>query len=206
MTEKGLNPKLQSFSSCFGEGKNIYVEYGNNYENTTIISAHYDGESFFDNSGGVIALLNVSKEILVNEFSSTSLVLLFTDQEETYQQGAANFLRDNCKYYFTKNINIDGFGIGDELYKVSELVKNSNSEIDLFLCDSDEFLKFGIPSTTYFSAFSNDYLKSNRNNNIYSVFVKYHSESFYFKKYSPFNTKSLFQKLNWEINKSSKHE
>lgn len=195
LSENGLSPIIQPFSSCFGVGENIYVEYENNNENTTVISAHYDGESFFDNTGGVIALLNLSKEILANKFSSSSLVLLFTDQEETYQQGSAYFIRNNIKYHIVKNINIDGFGIGDDIFEVSSLIDNTNSRDNLFLCDSDEFIKFGIPSITYFSSFRSDFLDAQRIDTVYSVFEKYISNSFYYNNINNHSINKLSFKL-----------
>jgi Zn-dependent M28 family amino/carboxypeptidase len=195
LIENSFTPQTQTFVSCFGEGKNVYARIGDiSKQNTIVISAHYDGESFFDNTGGVIALLNLSIK-----FSSLDLpfpiIILFTDQEETYQQGAAYFLKLHSQVNISKHINIDGFGVGDRLYSVSKLIDNTKSCNDLFLSDSYVFLKHRIPSMSYFSAFSEDFLKAKKSNKIYYTFKKYESEAFFRAKYYENNKNNLIEKL-----------
>lgn len=195
LKEDGFDPQIQTFISCFGEGKNIFAEIGNsNLQNKIIISAHYDGKSLFDNTGGVIALLNVS-EIISNHKLPFSFIFLFTDQEETYQQGAAYFLQSHVPTDISKNINIDGFGLGAEVYSVSELTHNTYKNSDLYLCDSDEFVKHGISSISYFSAFECDFMNAKNNGNIYLTFEKYKTESFFKNKYDNQNIQILINKL-----------
>lgn len=180
LKKNGFNPKIQNFFSSFGDGRNIFTEINNDDQKKNIVlSAHYDGESLFDNAGGVIALLDLSKRIRQLE-RPFSVVILFTDQEETYQQGVAHFIKE----YITNNIihkaiNIDGFGIGDELFSVSELTKNIHTDKDLFLCDSNEFNENDIPSISWFSAFIEDFKKAKVNNNILYSFEKYKTDKFY---------------------------
>lgn len=180
LKKNGLSPKIQNFFSNFGDGRNIFTEINNdNQKKNIVLSAHYDGESLFDNAGGVIALLDLSKRIRQLELPF-SVGFLFTDQEESYQQGVAHFIKE----YITntiihKNINIDGFGIGDELFSVSELTKNIHTDNDLFLCDSNEFNKNDIPSISWFSAFKEDFKKAKVNNNILYSFEKYKTDKFY---------------------------
>lgn len=173
----GINPVVQSFYSCFGKGKNVYAEIGNKYQKI-VLSAHYDGTSIFDNNAAVISLLELSEKLLRQELPF-SIIILFTDQEETYQQGSAYFLKYYTKDGIIKNINIDGFGIGDEIFTVESLIKNVNTDDDLFLTDRDEFSKFGIPSKSYFSAFQDDFDFAKKSGEVYLTFEKYKSESFF---------------------------
>jgi hypothetical protein len=177
----GINPIIQSFFSCFGKGKNIFAEIGNKSKKI-VLTAHYDGTSIFDNNAAVITLLELSCKILPEELPY-SIIILFTDQEESYQQGSAYFLRDYSKDDIIKNINIDGFGIGNELFTVDSLIKNINTDTDLFLTDRDEFSKCGIPSTSYFSAFKIDFVSAKESGNIFSTFEKYKSELFFKNKF-----------------------
>lgn len=196
LKKNGFNPKIQNFFSSFGEGRNLFAEITNDDQKKNIVlSAHYDGESLFDNAGGVIALLDLSKRI--QKFKPPiSVVILFTDQEESYQQGAAHFIKENItNNIIYKNINIDGFGIGDELFCVSELTKNIKTDNDLFLCDSDEFMKHGTPSLSYFSSFKMDFKSAQLNGNINFVFKKYKLDSFFKKTYKAENIKHQLNKL-----------
>ena len=194
LKECGFIPQIQNFTSCFGEGRNIYAPIDDiNLKNKIIISAHYDGESFFDNAGGVIALLHLSKMISNPELPS-STIFLFTDQEETYQQGTAYFLQSHVQIKISNNINIDGFGLGEDIYSISELTHNTYNNGDLYLCDSDEFIKHGIPSISYFSAFKEDFMNAKNKNNIYSSFQKYRCDSFFRNTYN-YNIKNLINKL-----------
>jgi hypothetical protein len=191
----GINPVVQSFYSCFGKGKNVYAEIGNKYQKI-VLSAHYDGTSIFDNNAAVISLLELSEQILLKELPF-SIIILFTDQEETYQQGSAYFLKEYTKDGIIKNINIDGFGIGDAIFTVESLIKNINTDHDLFLTDRDEFTKFGIPSVSYFSAFKDDYNLAKCTGEVFSTFEKYKSEVFFTEKYQ-LNNFNLFIELLWK--------
>jgi hypothetical protein len=106
-----------------------------------------------------------------------------SDQEEVYQQGSAYFIKEKCFSNIIKAINIDGFGIGDSIYTVQYLIKNTNTDSDLFLTDKDEFAKNHIPSISYFTAFLEDVNVAKNTGNIYDTFKKYQSDSFFFKKY-----------------------
>ena len=187
LKKNGFSPKIQNYLSSFGKGRNLFATVNSDKKKRKIIlSAHYDGESLFDNAGGVIALLDLTKKI--QKFKPpVSVVILFTDQEEKYQQGAAHFIKENInENILYKNINVDGFGIGNAVFSVSDLTKNKNSNNDLFLCDSDEFIKNGIPSISCFSAFIEDYNRAKLNNDILSFFKKYITKAFYEEN---FNTK-----------------
>lgn len=184
----GINPVVQSFYSCFGKGKNLYAEIGNKYQKV-VLSAHYDGISIFDNNAAVISLLELSEQILLKELPF-SIIILFTDQEETYQQGSAYFLKYYTKDGIIKNINIDGFGIGAKIFTVESLIKNVNTDDDLFLTDRDEFSKFGIPSKSYFSAFQDDFELAKRTGEIFKTFNKYKETSFF---------KSSFTNSNYNL-------
>jgi hypothetical protein len=206
LENNGLKTNVQPFSSCFGEGINILVEFGCEFEKTTVISAHYDGESYFDNTGGVISLLSLSTLLKKENKLDGSIVLLFTDQEETYQQGAAYFLKENYKYSIVKNINIDGFGIGEKLFSYGELVNSSTPfKNDFLLCDSDEFIKFGIPSITYFSAFTYDFINAKKYCDIKLYFNKYNDKSFFLKGSENSNTHTLIYSLKEKILNQYEH-
>jgi hypothetical protein len=70
----GIAPQEQTFYSCFGEGHNLFAEIGKNSEKV-VLSAHYDGESIFDNNAGVLSLLGMSQTILSSNFP-VSVILL----------------------------------------------------------------------------------------------------------------------------------
>lgn len=199
LKRNGFNPMIQNFISSFGEGRNLFAEINNDEQKKNIVlSAHYDGKSLFDNAGGVIALLDLSKKIQRLKLPF-SVGLLFTDQEENYQQGAAHFIKE----YITnniihKNINIDGFGIGDKLFSISDLTQNSNNDKDLFLSDGDEFIKNDIPSISCFSAFIEDYSIAITYNNVYSTFEKYKSKAFFVTKFSADDLSNIRNSL-WKI-------
>jgi hypothetical protein len=140
-------------------------------------------------------LLDLSKRIQQSELPF-SVGILFTDQEESYQQGAAYFIKEKITNNITyKNINIDGFGIGDELFSVSDLTQNSNNDKDLFLSDSDEFIKNDIPSISCFSAFKEDFSASKNSSSIYLTFKKYQSLSFFEEKYDSYSNNNLKERL-----------
>jgi Zn-dependent M28 family amino/carboxypeptidase len=192
----GIIPTMQTFDSCFGKGKNIYAEIGNKNKKI-VLSAHYDGKSFFDNNAAVITLLQLSNRIL-NQELPFSIIVLFTDQEETYQQGSAYFIRNYTKDGIVKNINIDGFGIGNEIFTVESLIKNINTDNDLFLTDKDEFSKYRIPSISYFSAFKEDFDFAKKSGEIYQSFEKYNSETFYRNSFNVKNIQEIIESL-WKI-------
>jgi Zn-dependent M28 family amino/carboxypeptidase len=178
----GINPVVQPFNSCFGKGKNLYAEIGNKNQKI-VLSAHYDGISIFDNNAAVISLLELSEKILQQELPF-SIIILFTDQEETYQQGSSYFIKGYTKDGIIKNINIDGFGIGDEIFTVESLIKNINTDNDLFLTDRDEFSKHGIPSISYFSAYKNDFDFAKKTGKIFKAFNKYTETSFFIENFN----------------------
>ena len=192
LKKMGIASKTHIFHSCFGEGCNVWAEIGNK-QKKLIISAHYDGKSIFDNSAGVFCLIDIAKKIL-NTGYPFSVILLFSDLEETYQQGSAYFLKD---YHFdiVKSINIDGFGIGNNLYTVHSLIRNTNTDSDLFLTDKDEFTKKNIPSTSYFTAFSEDFETATKTRQIYETFKKYQLESFFRERFD----KNSYEKTCFEI-------
>lgn len=189
----GINPVVQPFNSCFGKGENIYAEIGNKSKKI-VLSAHYDGTSMFDNNAAVISLLELSEKILQQELSFT-IILLFTDQEETYQQGSSYFIKEYSKNGIIKNINIDGFGIGDEIFTVENLIKNTKNDNDLFLTDRDEFSKHGIPSISYFSALNDDFLKAKQTGEIYNTFLKYNDTSIFKENFNDRNYNLLMDLL-----------
>lgn len=194
----GINPVVQPFNSCFGKGKNIYAEIGNKSKKI-VLSAHYDGTSIFDNNAAVISLLEFSQKILLQELPFT-IILLFTDQEETYQQGSSYFIKEYTNDGIIKNINIDGFGIGDEIFTVDSLIKNINTDNDLFLTDRDEFTKHGIPSISYFSAFKDDFEVAKKSGEVFSTFEKYRSESFFINRFNKNNLQEHIDNLWKKIN------
>src|SRR5215213_1828368 len=171
----GLIPELQYFHSCFGEGCNVVVNMGESHSKT-IITAHYDGESFFDNTGGVFTLFYLV--LLCKQIKSKAFTILFTDQEETFQQGAFHYIKQSIFDFSTKNINVDGFGIGDEVFNMKHLQSNSSNQ-EKYVTDSDVFLKAGYKSTSYFSSFRKDYNQVVlENKSIKSIYSKYIDESF----------------------------
>lgn len=113
--------QIQSFISPFGLGHNLIItqEYRQSSE-FVIFTAHYDGPNFYDNLGGVLALLSLV-DLFYRGSHRTNLVFALLDQEESFQFGAKAFIKKlfsfagdsvlKNKYLF----NIDGIGIGDQL-------------------------------------------------------------------------------------------
>lgn len=150
----GLFYQVQTFNSAFGEGKNIVSILNSSNRIDFIISAHYDGKYLFDNTGGVFALLEIMK--VVNKLSSQkNFCFLFSDQEEKFQQGVVYFMKKFNLSSNVCNINIDGFGIGDEIYQLND--ENYNTTNNIFKTDSHKFQQIGIKSSTYCSIFKIDY-------------------------------------------------
>ncbi len=197
LKELGISPQLQDFHSCFGKGKNIFADIGNKHKKI-VISAHYDGNSIFDNNAAIISLLQLAEKLLDTAELSYTYTILFTDQEETYQQGSSYFLKHQPINTIVKNINIDGFGIGDEMYIVGNLIKNTNTDTDLFLTDRDEFTKNKIPSVSYFSALNGDFLKAKKTGKVYTTFNKYNDSDFFKEKFDLINYSKVFNDL-WKL-------
>ena len=180
----GYLPAIQTYNSVFGKGNNIiaFLPFDNSASNT-ILSAHYDGESLFDNSGGVFALLEVASRFMKKGINKNICILL-TDQEETFQQGVAYFIKEYEPSIQSYNINIDGFGIGDEIYSMCENVFR-NSKNDFFKTDMHKFKEYGINGNSYFSSFIKDYNEINiTDKSIKDIYTPYADEKFYKKSFN----------------------
>jgi len=192
LSEIGVSPKEHVFHSCFGTGCNVWAEIGEKSKKI-VLSAHYDGNSIVDNSAGVLSLIGMARQIMKADYPF-SVILLFSDFEENFQQGALYFLKDH-PFDIIRSINIDGFGIGDNLYPLHELTGNTNTDSDLFLTDRDEFVKRKLPSVSYFSAFADDFEAAKKTGRVFDTFEKYHKSSFFCEKFNEKNHVGICSKI-----------
>ena len=113
-----------------------------------------------------------------------NICILLTDQEETFQQGVAYFIKEYEPSIQSYNINIDGFGIGDEIYSMCENVFR-NSKNDFFKTDMHKFKEYGINGNSYFSSFIKDYNEINiTDKSIKDIYTPYADEKFYKKSFN----------------------
>lgn len=149
------------FSSAFGKGCNIIVEYDNNSDEDVLITAHYDGKGIVDNSGGVLLMLNL---LLVFEPTGKyNYKFVFTDKEESFQQGIKYLLKDYYSGEMDKikyHLNIDGIGVGESLvlypsesYYLNNWVNNGNT---ILLTDSSPLAQVNLRTFHMFSCFHKD--------------------------------------------------
>ncbi|MEK6906269.1 MAG: M20/M25/M40 family metallo-hydrolase, partial [Nanoarchaeota archaeon] len=144
----GYHTKFQKFK----EGENILAEKKGFSKNKIIISTHYDGVGAYDNSGGVVVLMDLSKKIR-NYNLKNSVQIIFFDQEEIGQKGSKYFLNSLNKKEISKiiyNLNLDGVGVG------SCIVSSDQFDVDKSITDSTTFLEKGIPSKSYFTISKRD--------------------------------------------------
>jgi hypothetical protein len=121
LVELGATPEIHKFVSAFGYGYNLIVDLKGEPGAEIVVTAHYDGIGIYDNVGGVLTLLMLIEHLL-NARRRGSFKLVFTDQEESFQQGSKYFLQD---FYLQAgsglvsrigyHVNLDGFGIGDHI-------------------------------------------------------------------------------------------
>jgi len=193
----GLIPGLQYFHSCFGEGCNVIVNIDDSRPRT-IITAHYDGESFFDNTGGVFALIYLANRC--KQIKSKAYTILFTDQEETFQQGIYYYTKQQILEDNTTHINVDGYGIGDNVYSLlgaRNFIYQDNRHF--FLTDNLAFDNFNGSSISLFSSFDIDYLKLQEVHDTSLVYSRYIDNDFFTKNFTPsmnlFLNELLWQKI-----------
>ncbi len=192
MVKIGIEYQLQKFDSPFGLGKNIVVPFiPQKTLPVTLLSAHYDGNSYFDNSGGVFALMQIVKTIYT-EKPNKNYLIVFTDQEENYQQGSYYFLKNKNNLSIEKNINIDGFGIGDGIY-FTDMVPIDKSSITI-LTDSNYFIYANVKSTSLFSSFQIEIEKS-KNEDVYAIYKDYVEANYFIEKFDLNSYHKLIEKL-----------
>jgi Iap family predicted aminopeptidase len=152
--------KIHGFNSVFGNGKNIVVDVNNGCKKDVIITAHYDDKGIYDNCGGVLMLFVIAEKLMRLNNLNYNYTIVFTDQEEHFQQGIQYFLNDfsNSNKIFY-HLNIDGLGIGEELiiynntngyFVVDWLIDNEKS---ILLTDNSPFIDLNIPSLHIFSCY-----------------------------------------------------
>lgn len=149
------------FSSAFGKGCNIIVEYDNNSDEDVLITAHYDGKDIVDNSGGVLLMLN-----LLHVFELTgkyNYKFVFTDKEESFQQGIKYLLKDYYNDEMDKikyHLNIDGIGVGESLvlYPSESYYLNNwaNNDTTILLTDCSPIAQVNLRTFHIFSCFHED--------------------------------------------------
>lgn len=180
------------FNSPFGYGCNFVSTIKGRRQEQIVLTAHYDGHGTYDNAGGVLALL-LLLERSIEERSTYTKVFVFTDQEESFQQGSSSFLRD---YYFNRgthprerivsHFNIDGFGVGKHVIE-----RKNNAPLfkewqpfetrSLFLMDNDNFSRVSVPTYHFFSCQESDSQHVVLEQSLTSRFSKYLDESWCLK-------------------------
>jgi len=161
LTFMNISYQKHYFSSAFGKGCNIIVEYDNNSDEDILITAHYDGKGIVDNSGGVLLMLN-----LLQVFDPTGYYnykFVFTDKEESFQQGIKYLLKDyynNAVDKIKYHLNIDGIGVGESLvlYPSESYYLNNwaNNDTTILLTDCSPLAKVNLPTFHMFSCFLED--------------------------------------------------
>lgn len=212
LESRDINFYTQEFNSLFGLGRNIIVEINNKSTESILISAHYDDKGIYDNSGGVYHTLSLCEQLSSSSFNS-NFILIFSDQEESFQQGMYHFLQKNKKLQMKFHLNFDGIGIGEELilynshkgYLVVDWLKD-NKDKAILLTDNSPFLFSEIKSFHIFSCLKNDALKTIESQMLHKGFKSYFNEEWclanfkinYFK--SSYLPKTIKLILNLENN------
>lgn len=192
LREIGCEFQLQNFESSFCKGTNIVVfQTTELLSPVTLLTSHYDGETFYDNNCGVLSLLEITGKIYKNR-PNKNFVIVFTDQEEQFQQGSYFFLKNNSDLVIESNINIDGFGIGENIYSTDSLPLEKSSM--LFQTDSTYFRNEKIKSTSIFSSFESEIEKAKRED-VHEVFKDYVNSDFFIQKFNKDNYHKLIGKL-----------
>jgi hypothetical protein len=162
--ENDVKFNTHKFQSVFGEGKNIVVEINNKAKESILISTHYDDNGIYDNCGGVLQLLMLSKKLTAIDSSihNYNYIIIFTDQEEKFQQGVFHFLKSNLTYAFKYHLNIDGIGIGKELILYNSIDGHliidwlNKQEKVILLTDNSPFTSNNIDSFHLFSCYKQE--------------------------------------------------
>lgn len=182
LKDRHVEFNIQEYNSLFGIGKNIVVEINNNSTESILVSAHYDDNGIYDNCGGVLQLLLLCQELSFLNNSFCNYVLIFTDQEECFQQGIYYYIKNNIKTKFKYHLNIDGLGIGKELILFNSLDAHivvdwlNNQEKVILLTDNSPFTSFNIDSLHLFSCFESEASEITRTQNLHKGFQNYFNE------------------------------
>lgn len=149
------------FSSIYGTGCNIIVEFNYNAKEDILVTAHHDGIGIFDNNGGILLMLNILEAF--EPQNNYNYRFIFTDKEESFQQGIKYFIKD---YYLDKlcrikyHLNIDGIGVGESLvlypnksFHLNNWVKN---DLTILLTDCLPITQLNLQTFHMFSCYSYD--------------------------------------------------
>jgi Peptidase family M28 len=112
----GITSIEQPFRTVLNQGCNLFIPPAHPSPAPLLLVAHYDGDIPHDNAGGVWLTLAILQQF----WHSHHLAVLFTDREETFQQGATSFIK---QYLRTPNplltqptvLCIDGYGAGTQI-------------------------------------------------------------------------------------------
>jgi hypothetical protein len=107
----------QPFSTPITSGCNLYIPPSTANLPSFLLLAHYDGDTPQDNAGGVWLTLQLLQQFWATPNYPLTLAALFTDQEETFQQGASSFIKHHLRtpnplLNSPKILCIDGYGAG----------------------------------------------------------------------------------------------
>lgn len=155
LSPMGIPSHELPFTTFLAKGSNLFVPPCNPKGSHLLLVAHYDGETAQDNAGGVWLTLELLKQFWHSSPNRLSLAALFTDKEETFQQGACSFIKQ-CLRLPTPALNpekvlcIDGFGTGTRV-----ITRQHTSPFTYlghyFRLDADVFREAGFNVWTLFS-------------------------------------------------------
>jgi hypothetical protein len=200
--ENDVKFNTHKFQSVFGEGKNIVVEINNNAKESILISAHYDDNGIYDNCGGVLQLLILSKKLTTidSAIHNYNYIIIFTDQEEKFQQGIFHFLKSNLTYTFKYHLNIDGLGIGEELVLYNSIDGHivvdwlNEKEKVILLTDNSPFTANNINSFHLFSCYKQEAEDIVQTQKLHCGFKNYFNEEWCVLNFYEANFEKIYTK------------
>ena len=160
LEQQGLRYEVQVFRTNGCKGVNFLVgEWKREDRPNIVITSHYDGPGAYDNAGGTIGLMWLTKWARIDGLRSFNgkfgLIVVFTDGEERGLLGAKEFLKENPSNVHA-HVSIDGFGIGTVIGgfgNLRDIRLNIRSHEELLTLQADTlvFQRNGIPSIHLFS-------------------------------------------------------
>jgi hypothetical protein len=155
LSQLGIPSTEQPFTSVITTGCNVFVPPHTLASPILLLVAHYDGDTAHDNAGGVWLTLQILQQFWQSNSLPFTLSALFTDKEETFQQGSSSFLKHHLGsaaplLKSPKILCIDGFGAGTKItarHHLSPLIHLEH----YFRMDADVFREAGFDVWTLHS-------------------------------------------------------